>query len=613
MMALAPKLRRIIVFPEQPMEGDFRLGEWLVCPQLNTVQAEGQASRIEHKCMQVLVCLADRPEQIISKEDLIRIVWADTFVTDEVLTRAISELRRTFSDDPKKPRLIETIPKRGYRIIAPVQRVTALNAPDESVARKFSWKLRGVIFSALLFAATIVAFRFPRTGTTPDSVRIQSIAVIPLENLSQDPQEQYFADGMTDELINKLAQIKSLRVVSRTSVRQLKSTHKTLPEITQLLNVDAIVEGTVLRSGSHLRINAELVDTKLDKQLWAQSYDRDISDVLAIQSDLALAIIKGIQLSTTPEDTQQLTRPETVSPEAYDAYLKGLFYWNQFSELGMKKAVDYFQQAIAIDPNYAPAYAGLAQTYHELAIYMPPREVMPKGKAAATKALQLDNSIAEAHAALGWILWCYDWDWRNGEREFLKAIELAPMSSLAHAQYSIYLSSAGRPDDALREITQARELDPFSAVVSTVLGEAHGELRHYDEAERIFLTTIEMHPDFSQVHADHGTNMIWQKRFPEGIREIRKAIELDTDASYQASLTWAYAQSGDTVNAKKSLADLLKYAKNHYISAFTLAAGYAYVGDKTNSLRWLQRASEDRDFGMVFAEKDYSFPPIHTQ
>jgi Tfp pilus assembly protein PilF len=396
--------------------------------------------------------------------------------------------------------------------------------------------------------------------------------------------------------------------VSRTSVRQLKSTHKTLPEIAQLLKVDAIIEGTVLRYGSRLRINAELVDTKLDQQLWAQSYDRDVGDVLAIQSDLALAIIKGIQVSTTPGDTRQLARPETVSPEAYDAYLKGLFYWNQFSELGMKKAVDYFQQAITIDPNYARAYAGLAQSYHELAFYMPPREVMPKGKAAAIKALGLDNSIPEAHAALGWILWCYEWDWKNGEREFLEAIEIAPKSSLAHAQYSIYLSSAGRPDDALREITQARELDPFSAVVSTVLGEAYGELRHYDEAERIFLTTIEMHPDFSLVHADYGTNMIWQRRFPEGIREIRKATELDTDASYQASLTWAYAQAGDTVNAKKSLADLLQYAKNHYVSAFTLASGYAYVGDKTNSLRWLQRASENRDFGILF-ELDDTFPP----
>jgi TolB-like protein/DNA-binding winged helix-turn-helix (wHTH) protein/Flp pilus assembly protein TadD len=586
------------------VEGDFRLGEWLVRPRLGAVQSNGRTDRIEPKCMQVLVCLTNQAGEVVSKEELIRTVWADAFVSDEVLTRAISELRRVFSDDAKQPRLIETIPKIGYRVIAPVRPVAADPTPDQDrkTSRRFSWQVAGAIFLLLASAAVILALvgRFSPTPGKAGATRIQSIAVLPLEDLSRDPEQEYFANGMTDELINKLAQIRVLRVASRSSVMRFRGTQKTPDELAKLLNVDAVVEGTVQRSGNRLRINAALVDSRSGKQLWAQSYDRDLSDVLTVQNELAQAIVKGIEVSTTPEENQHLAQKETVSPEAYDQYLRGIFYWNLFSEKGMRKAVDYFQQAIAKDPNYAHAYAGLAQSYHELAIYEPVGEAMPKAKAAANRALELDANLADAHAALGWILWCYDWDFKNAEREFLKAIELEPNNAMPHAQYSYYLDSAGRPDDAMREINRARELEPFSAIISTSVGQMFEGQHRYGEAERVYLTTIEMHPDFSQAYANLGEVYVLQHRFPEGIRVIRKAMDLDTDSQYPATLIWAYAESGDKVTAHRIFDQLLASAKTRYVYPSTLARAYAFVGDRENSQRWIRRACEERDPSMLW-------------
>jgi TolB-like protein/DNA-binding winged helix-turn-helix (wHTH) protein len=598
------------------VEGDFRLGEWLVQPMLGALQGNGRSHRIEPKCMQVLVRLANQPGEVVSKEELIRAVWADTFVTDEVLTRAISELRHAFSDDAKHPQLIETIPKIGYRIIAPVQPVPVkhvtvkdVTVSDGKVPWKPSWKQVSAFLLLLCSAALILALvmRLSRARVKPEVGRIQSIAVLPMEDLSRDPEQEYFANGMTDELINKLAQIKALRVVSRSSVMQFEGSHKTPAEVAKLLNVDAVVEATILRSDNRLRINAELIDGRSDKQLWAQSYNRDLSDVLGVQSDLAQAIVKGIEVSTSPDEGRHLARRETTSPEAYDAYLKGVFYWNQFSEKGMRKAADYFQQAIAKDPNYAQAYAGLAQTYHELSFYIPPREVMPKAKAAANRALQLDDSVTDAHAALGWVLWAYDWDWKNAEREFLKAIELEPNNGLAHGEYSDYLYCARRTDDAMGEMIRARELEPFSAIIATSMGETYEGMGRYDDAERIFLTTIEMHPEFSEAHVSLGETYVLQHRFPQGIQEIRKGIDLDTDPSFQASLIWAHVQAGDTSNAHKQLGELLRSTKSRYIYPFAIASAYASVGDKERCLQWLRRAVEERNFGVLWLEQNLIF------
>jgi len=345
------------------MEGDFRLGEWLICPQLNTVQNGGKTVRLEHKFMQVLVCLAERPCDVVSKEELIRRVWADTFVTDDVLTRAVSELRRILKDDAKQPHIIETVSKNGYRLIAPVQPVIS-----ESSHRERSRLFPGPVLLALVIASLGVAFvlRARLTRSRVNATPVQSIAVLSLEDLSHDPGQEYFADGMTDELINELAQVRALRVVSRTSVMQFKGSRKPLSDIAKALNVDAVVEGAVLRSGGRVRITAELIDARVERQLWAHSYEGDIGDVLKLQSSMADAITREIQIAVSAQEQQRMMSARRVDPDALDAYLHGQFYWNQFSKEGMQEAVEYFQKAIDKDPNWAAAYAGQAHAYHEL-------------------------------------------------------------------------------------------------------------------------------------------------------------------------------------------------------------------------------------------------------
>jgi TolB-like protein/DNA-binding winged helix-turn-helix (wHTH) protein len=439
------------------MEGDFRLGEWLICPQLNTVQKDGGTVRLEHKFMQVLVCLAGQPGEVVSKEDLIRTVWVDTFVTDDVLTRAVSELRRILKDDAKQPHIIETVSKNGYRLIAPVQPVIVGTSHRER-----SRLLPSVVLVGVLIAGLIVAFvlRTRLTITRVNATPVQSIAVLPLEDLSHDPAQEYFADGMTDELINELAQVRALRVVSRTSVMQFKGSRKPLPEIAKVLNVDAVVEGAVLRSGGRVRITAELIDARLDRQLWAHSYEGDIGDVLKLQSSMADAITREIQIAVTTQEQQRIMGARRVDADALDAYLHGQFYWNQFSKEGMQKAVEYFQKAIDKDPNWAAAYAGQAHAYHELSFYQPPKQVMPKAKWAAEKAIQIDPDDAEAHAALGWVKWVYEWDWRGGETEFKRAIELQPNSWKERGHSTLFMYAAGRRQAALEEDRRAREVDP---------------------------------------------------------------------------------------------------------------------------------------------------------
>jgi len=396
------------------------VGEWTVFPELNSLERYKRTVRVAPKVMQVLLILCEHSGQVVSKEQIFHRIWPDTFVSDEVLTRSISELRKVFEDSPQEPKYIQTIPKVGYRLVAPV-----LSEPRKGVDTGHRKKLATVTAIILLAAAATLYILRPRERLASKAV-VTSLAVLPLANLSGDASQDYFADGMTDELTTRLSNISALRVISRTSVLHYKNTQKTIPEIARELNVDAVLEGSVLRSGDKVRISAQLIQARTDRHLWAESYERDVRDVLSLQSDVARAVAREIGIQVTPQEDRELTAVKAVNPEANDPYLKGLYYWGEFTEEGMTKAVHYFQDTIQKQPDYAPAYAGLANAYHELAFYIEPKEVMPKGKEAAMRALDLDSSDSEAHAALGWIKWHYDWDWRGAEQEYTRAIELNP-------------------------------------------------------------------------------------------------------------------------------------------------------------------------------------------
>ncbi|MGA2647420.1 MAG: winged helix-turn-helix domain-containing protein, partial [Candidatus Sulfotelmatobacter sp.] len=454
--------------------------------------------------MKLLEILLERPGEVVTREELRSRLWTDESFGDfdQAVNIAIAKLRSALGDSAENPRFIETLPKRGYRFIAEVSVVDADARPrkPDTVAGDLSglepetehghklpgaglavapkrqlWSTSRVIVASVvvlsLMLLAIWLFRSP--GSTPMGIR--SLAVLPLENLTGDASQNYFADGMTDELITDLAQISALRVISRTSVMVYKGARKPLPQIARELNVDAVVEGTVLRSGDQVRITAQLIEASTDKHLWSQSYEGGLRDTLALQNRVASAIADQIRINLTPQEQAALKNAKVVKPEAYESYLKGRYFWNKRTADGLKAARAYFDQAIEEDPKYAQAYSGLADTYALLGDWqyavMTPKEAFPKAKAAAIQALELDSTLGEAHNSLAFVLDGFDWDLDSGGKEFRRAIELSPGYATAHHWYAWHLSLLGRYDEAIAEMKKAENLDPLSLIINADLAE----------------------------------------------------------------------------------------------------------------------------------------------
>jgi TolB-like protein/Tfp pilus assembly protein PilF len=523
-----------------------------------------------------------------------------------VLTRSVSELRKVFEDNPREPTYIQTIPKGGYRLVASVVGHETDRAGVPSVPPRRNWTIAGTAGFVLL--AAVVYLHFFREGLHPVSnPRITSMAVLPLSNLSGDASQDYFAEGMTDELITRLSKISALRVISRTSVMHYKGTKKTTLEIARELSVDAVLEGSVLRSGDRVRISAQLIQAGNDKLKWAESYERDLRDVLALQSDVARTITEQIKIQVTPQEQSKLLAAVAVNPQAHDSYLKGLYYWNKFTEEGMRRAVAYFEQAIQQDSNYAPAYAGLAHAYHELAYYVPPKEVMPKAKAAAMRALQLDDTDAEAHAALGWIKWHYDWDWSGAEKEYLRALEVNPGSMQARAQYAVYLDTMGRFQEGLQEHKAVLELDPLSLIDRVTFGDAYSFVGRYDEAVEQYQKALEVDPNFADAHAGLGTVLLQQGKFKAAIAHLHRATRLDTDLGFTERLAIAYAISGNRNEARKVLNLLLESSRKSYLPSVGIALIYSAMDEHDKFCKWLERGYEARDSALAYINVDPDF------
>jgi len=443
--------------------------------------------------------------------------------------------------------------------------------------------------------------------------QIGSLAVLPLTNLSHDPEQDYFADGMTEALITDLARTTNLRVISRTSVMHYKGSDKSLPEIARELHVDAVVEGSVQRSEDRVRITAQLIRAITDQHLWADSYERNLRDVLNLQDEVAHAITQQVEgkLSRKKDVPPQSSRP--INPEAYEAYLKGRYYWNKRDRASLEKSLGYFNDAIAKDPNYALAYAGLADVYVVLGPdwAMPPKDINQKAKAAAQKALEVDNSLAEAHTSLASI-YHNEWNWKGAEREFKRAIELNPNYATAHHWYSIYLATAGRFDESVKEATKAAELDPLSLIIGASLGNRLIEARRYEDAASQCRKTLEMDPNFGLAHGCLGTSFVGEGHFQEGIPELEKAIELLPGSPYFiAQLGMAYAQSGDRAQARKVLGQLKKSSQSHLPNC-SIAMVYAALADKEQTISWLKKGYEERNDDMVYIKIEPVLDPVRS-
>jgi TolB-like protein/DNA-binding winged helix-turn-helix (wHTH) protein/Tfp pilus assembly protein PilF len=603
---------------EQPRPASVvRFGTYEVSLHSGEVRKSGLRIRIQQQPMKLLEILLERPGEVVTREELRSRVWADESFGDfdQAVNIAIAKLRSALGDSAENPRFIETLPKRGYRFIADVSVVDAdarpkvlesaagdlrATAPGNKVqsaglevARKRRLWPPGwiIVVLALVLSLPILAFLLFRSRGRA-SADIRSLAVLPLDNLSGEASQNYFADGMTDELITDLAQISALRVISRTSVMVYKGARKPLPEIARELNVDAVVEGTVLRSGDQVRITAQLIEASTDKHLWSQSYEGDLRDTLALQKKVATAIAEQIRIELTPQEQAALKDAKVVNPEAYEAYLKGRYFWNKRTADGLKVALAYFNQAIEEDPKYAQAYSGLADTYALLGDWeygvLVPSEAYPKAKAAAIKALDLDKTLAEAHTSLAFSLDAFDWDWQSAENEFRRAIELNTGYATAHHWYAWHLSEMGRNSEAIAEMKKAENLDPLSLIISADMAEILLVAHLNDEAVEQSRRTIDMDPHFGIAHYELGQAFVQKHSYDEAIAEFQKAIELSGGSiPCTSNLAYAYAVSNKRNEAVKILNDLLTRSTRN---ASEIALMYVGLGEKDQAVKWLERA-----------------------
>ena len=498
-------------------------------------------------------------------------------------------------------------------LLADLRRLAASSSVNVRVpsARPTPWKRRwrfaaatvgfGVLALAVLAVAMNLSGLRNRLIGRAEPLRIRSIAVLPLVNVSGDPQEDYFADGVTDELITDLAQIGQLRVISRTSVVTYKGAKKPLPQIAKELGVDAVVEGSVQRAGNRVRINAELIQAASDRHLWARSYDRDLRDILTLQSAVAKAIVNEVQVKLTPQEEAQLAKSQTVNPEAHEAYLAGRFYWNKRTAEGLNKSIAFFQQAIAKDPGYAVAYAGLADAYHALPELTTATvdEAFAKAKAAALKALELDDSLAEAHSAIARVKEDYEWDWTGAEQQYKQAIALNPGLMFPHFSYSHLLLELGRMQEALAEARVAQQLDPLGTIANDNLAAALYYAGQYDQAVEQCLKTLDIDPASPQAHRHLGLTYMQKQLYPETITEFKKAIELSHGSSEAlAELGYAFGISGQKPEARATLEELMQPVGGH-VSQYRLAIVYMGLGEKEKALKSLEHAVDERSPGVV--------------
>jgi TolB-like protein len=437
-----------------------------------------------------------------------------------------------------------------------------------------------------------------RSGNHPSPV-IRSLAVLPLESLSNDASQDYFADGMTDELISDLGQISALRVISRTSVMAYKHTRKSLPQIARELNVDAVVEGSVLRSGDQVRITAQLIDGATDRRVWSQSYQGELRDTLALQNKVARAIADEIRISVNPQEQAALRHATVVNPVAYESYLKGRYFWNKRTANSLKAALAYFNQAIDEDSTYAQAYSGLADTYALLGDWqyavMTPKEALPKAKAAAIKALELNNALGEAHNSLAFCLDGFDWDFDSAGNEFRRAIELNPGYATAHHWYAWHLALLRQYDEAIVEMRTAENLDPLSLIINADLAELLALAHSYDESIQQSRKTIEMDPNFGLAHNHLGQAYLQKHMNDEAVAELQEAVKLSGGSpTCIANLARAYAASGKSSEAVALLSDLKKRSHPGQSLASEIAVIYGALGDTDQAMSWLEKGYEER-------------------
>jgi len=609
-----------------------RFGTYEIALHSGELRKAGVRIRVQQQPLRLLEILLEHPGEVVTREELRSRIWPNENFGDfdQAVNVAIAKLRGALGDSADNPRYIETLPRRGYRFIAdvavvnrPIDKMEFVHAgassgkedraPHEVAGKaapkrlpwQHAWKTLGLALVLLILIVWIFRWRSRPPGNILSSSSVRSLAVLPLENLSSN-SEDYFADGMTDELITDLAQISALRVISRTSVMPYKGVRKPLPQIARELNVDAVVEGTVLHSGKQVRITAQLIRAPADKHLWAQSYEGDVSDTLALQKKVARAIVEQIRIKLTPQEDAVLENVKVVNPEAYENYLKGRYFWNKRTADGLKKASYYFNRAIEGDPNYSLPYTGLADI-HQLSDH-------PQlAREEVQKALDLDDQLPEAHNSLARLLYLFNRDWEGADREFKRALELDHNYAPAHHWYSMYLAVEGRKEQALAEAQKASELDPLSPVVGANLAKILQEAGQNDKAIEQAKKMLDLEPDYAVTHAVLGVVYQDKRMYAEAITEYKRALQLGgPPGEVRGLLGYAYAVSGNRTDAEKIIAELKALWPRHTHAALDLAVVFSGLGNKENALYWLEKAQEMHVSDLIGIRQDSHFVEVRS-
>ena len=645
--------------------GTFQFGRFKLELSDRRLTSDGEEIYLRPKTYDTLLYLVERPGHLVTKKDLLDAVWEAVEVSENALTRCIKEVRAALGDEVENPHFIRTVPRLGYEFIANVDLLVGHEGRDRGVDQPESPQLVGNEGDSGLRFGRLSADRNPAATQSPQAPsrlrlpgnlrratiwlaaavfvvvaasiglnlgglrgrlatavgaghgapfpKIESIAVLPLENLSGDSQQEYFADGMTEELITDLGKISALRVISRQSIMRYKGSKKPLPEIARELNVDAIVEGTVRHSGDRVRVSANLLYAPTDRHLWAETYERNLGDVLTLQDEVARTIASQIKVKLTPQENARLARGSPVNPEAYRLYLQGRYYYSKRTLPALNKSVRLFQQALEKDPISALTYAALSESYGVLPFYggALPREAFPKARAAALKALELDNSLAEAHAALGPVLFYSDRDWLAAERELKRAIELNPNYVVVHLWYADYLSAMGRHEQAIAEIKRAQELDPVSPLMLAMGAGIYNSARRYDEGIGECRKALELDPNLGVAHGNLGWAYCGKGMYKEAVAEYEEEARL-IGSDPTMDVANAYILAGRRGEALKMLSGLREQYRRGEIFPLALCCHYTILGEKQRALGWLQKAYEDRDPYMVGIKNNLCLDPLRS-
>ena len=606
-----------------------RFGAFEVDLRSGELRKQGLKVRLQERPFQILTFLLENRGEVVTREELRKRLWPeDTFVDfDHSVNTAINKLRDALGDTAENPRFIETLPRHGYRFVAPVDYGGEVHDGRRggALARRGRrrWLAGGAVAAIAVFgtffALNIAGLRSRLLSRVAAShgvplPKIESVAVLPFENLSGDPEQEYFADGMTDELITDLGKISALRVISSTSVKQYKGTKKPLPQIARELNVDAIVEGTVRRSDNRVRITANLLYGPSDRHLWAQAYERNLGDVLVLQNEMARAIASQIRIKVTPQEHVRLAASRPVNPQALDSYLKGWFHWYRVTPEDLQTALEYFQLALQKDPNFAPAYAGIGYAWLVRGCWgmVPPRKAAAEGKKAVLRALELDNTLAEGYYVAAGFAFYYDWDWPEAQRGYQRTIQLNPNFADARAIYWDLLTTMKQPEAARAQIDRALELDPYNSLFQAMLGQHLMFLHHDDAAIAQLRKSLKVESGNAAAH-----RYLWGALHAKGLQEQALAeaktyLEMMGNREAAEALTQGYAEGGYRQAMRLAAEALAARSHQAYVPCLRVARLYAHAGETARALSWLEKSFQEREPFMVSLNVDPFWDPLRS-